>query len=230
MRLILIVVLAIALTACAAHSPEGGRVAMDQLPMYGGMDRSSVANLQAADDVLIEDTVKEFGSREKASAAFVESAFTLYQQDDLAAAMRRFNQAWVLNPDNPGVYWGFASVLQDQGQDCEAMEMIEKSLDFGQYLPGLYPDAGRMIVRCTLSEPKLTPAEKQTRFERAESLFEEAARKDDNKGYVYSSWATAYYWRGDYADAWRMVTKTRGVGGQLPDTFLSALRKKMREP
>lgn len=230
MRQIAVAVLVIALTACSAHSPAGSRVALDQLPMYGGVDRSSEAQLQAADEVLIEDTIKDFGSREKASAAFVESGFMLYLQDDLAAAMRRFNQAWVLNPDNPGVYWGFASVLQDQGKNCEAMEMVERSLDFGQYLPGLYPDAGRIIVRCTMSDTDLPAAEKKKRFERSDALFAEAARKDENKGYVYSSWATAYYWRGQYADAWRMVTKSRGVGGELPEAFLTALRKKMREP
>jgi Tfp pilus assembly protein PilF len=203
---------------------------MDQLPMYGGMDRSAEAQLQAADEVLIEDTMKEFGSREKAGAAYVERGFLLYRQDDLAAAMRRFNHAWVIDPDNPGVYWGFASVLQDQGNNCEAMEMVEKALGYNQYLPGLYPDAGRMIVLCAMSDPKLSPAQKKHLFDRSDALFAEAAKKDYDKGYVYSSWATAYYWRGQYADAWRMVTKTRGVGGTLPEAFLSALRKKMREP
>jgi hypothetical protein len=43
--------------------------------MYGGMDRSVLSELKAADDKLIEGTTREFGSREKASAAFVERGF-----------------------------------------------------------------------------------------------------------------------------------------------------------
>ena len=49
----------------------------------------------------IEGVTKEFGSREKASTAWVNRGFTLYQQDDLVGAMRRFNSSampvrWIL--------------------------------------------------------------------------------------------------------------------------------------
>ena len=47
-----------------------GQTPIDQVPMYGGMDRAAVPELKAADEKLIADTTSHFGTREKASAAF----------------------------------------------------------------------------------------------------------------------------------------------------------------
>jgi hypothetical protein len=107
--------------AYATQSPADSRTPIDQVPMYGGMDRNSVPELKTGDEKLITDTTRQYGTREKASAAFVGTGFAYYQRDDLTNAMRRFNQAWLLDPNNPEVYAGFGSVLHDKGKNCEAM-------------------------------------------------------------------------------------------------------------
>ena len=76
---------------------------IDLIPMYGGMDRSKHEKLKEADEKLIRDTTKHYGSREKASKAFVNAAFNYYNQNDNERAIARFNQAWVINPENPQV-------------------------------------------------------------------------------------------------------------------------------
>jgi len=230
MRLVYFGIIALTLTACATQSPLKGRKSIDQVPMYGGMNRSSVPRLKAADERLVEGSLRKYGNREKAAAELVERGIRFYLQGDLAFAMKRFNQAWILNPDNPEVYWGFASVLKEQESYCEAMNMIDKSLSFGRYFTGLYADAGRIIVLCTVSDSSLSLDQRKKRLQRAETLYAEASRRDDNKGYVFASRATACYWLGDYADAWRMVKKAREAGTPPQDEFLSMLRKKMPEP
>jgi hypothetical protein len=67
-------------------------------------------------------------------------------------------------------------------------------------------------------------------YDRADILYTEAAEKDSKKGYVYSSWASMYFRREQYAQAWAMVKKARDNGGQLPPQFLSMLRSRMTEP
>jgi hypothetical protein len=67
-------------------------------------------------------------------------------------------------------------------------------------------------------------------FERSESLYKKAEEIEPNKRYVYGSWATAYYWRGQYSDAWVMVAKERAAGGKPNEKFLGLLREKMPEP
>ena len=97
--------------------------------MYGGLDRNSDPSLRAADEKLIADTARHYGSREKASAVFTGNGFAFYGRDDLANAMRRFNQAWLLDPNNPEAYFGFAVVLHDKGKNCEAATQFEKAAD-----------------------------------------------------------------------------------------------------
>lgn len=43
-------------------------------------------------------------------------------------------------------------------------------------------------------------------------------------------WATAYYWRGQYANAWKMVVKANGAGNASGKKFVEKLKAKMLEP
>lgn len=118
-RLVFVLLVVSILNGCLATTPVGAQINVDQLPMYGGLDRQSVPELKVADEKLIADTTKEFGSREKASEIFAEQGIRYYRENNYSAAMRRFNQAWLLNPKNPNVFWGFAVVYHDQEKICK---------------------------------------------------------------------------------------------------------------
>jgi Tfp pilus assembly protein PilF len=223
------IVLAAVLFAVSALVPAMAQPA-DQLPMYGGQDRSADSTIRAADAKLIEDTTRHYGSREKASAAFVGSGFAYYGRDDLANAMRRFNQAWLLDPSNPEVYFGFAVVLHDQGKQCEASAQFDKAASFGRYIQGVAPDAARVLVLCAVENKSLTEEAKTSLFVRSDALYTEALAKEPNKGYVHASRASALYWRGKYVESWEAVKQARANGGRLPENFLRMLSEKMAQP
>jgi hypothetical protein len=165
MRLQLLVLsLALSTSALADHVP------IDQVPMYGGMDRAAVPELKAADEKLIADTMQHYGSRAKASAAFVDAGMNYYYHDDLAAAMRRFNQAWLLDPDNPEAYWGFAAVAADRGKNCDSSKWFDKALSFGRYVPGMNPDAARLLVLCARDDKGLGDDAKAEVYKRGRAL------------------------------------------------------------
>lgn len=228
MKNLLINVVILFLVGCAT---TGDRTPIDQVPMYGPIDRNTIPALKAADEKLINDTTAHFGSREKASQSFVGNGFAFYNQGNIENAMRRFNQAWLLDKNNPDVYWGFSAVLNAKGQNCEAMEMIEKALELNPPKnQGFYPDAGRIITLCGANNASLSASDRIKLFEKSENLFIEAESFEPKKGYLYSAWANAYYWRGDYAKAWDMVVRSEDNGGQLPKTFLSLLESKQPRP
>ncbi len=202
----------------------------DQLPMYGGFDRSSDSALRAADEKLVADTTRHYGSREKASVVFVGNGFAFYSRDDLANAMRRFNQAWLLDPSNPEVYFGFAVVLHDKGRNCDSAAQFEKAVSFGRYVQGMAPDAARVIVLCAVEDTSLSDEARTSRFAQSDALYAAALDKEPNKGYVHASMASAFYWRGKYAEAWSSVKLARANGGRPPDQFLRLLQAKMPEP
>ena len=203
---------------------------IDQLPMYGGVDRSTDPALRAADEKLVNDSVGHYGSREKASASFVGNGFAFYGRDDLTNAMRRFNQAWLLDPKNPEAYFGFAVVLHDMGKNCEATAQFEKAASFGRYVQGMAPDAGRVFVLCAIEDKSITEEARLALFARSDAFYAEALINEPNKGYVFASQATALFWRGKYSESWEAVKQARANGGRLPERFMQMLSAKLPEP
>ena len=224
--------LILAIAGCAGTTPRtSGQGSPDQLPMYGGLDRQSNPQLKAADEQFIANMVRDFGSREKGSEASVEQGIRYYKRDDYVSAMRRFNQAWLLNPNNPDAFWGFAVVYHDKEQIREAKEMIDRALSLGLAKPTAIADAGRIYtLYAVFTKPSLDATMKSQLFSRSDELFGKADSASPNNDYIYGLWATAYYWRDEYAKAWQMVQKMRAAGGTPSGAFINMLRAKMPEP
>src|SRR2546428_13216482 len=71
---------------------------LNQLPMYGGREKTE--EMKKADGKLL-DTIQKLGlSREEGAKKAVESGWGFFDNTDLATAMKRFNQAWLLDPEN----------------------------------------------------------------------------------------------------------------------------------
>jgi len=200
--------------------------------MYGGMDRSQVPALRDADEKFIADVSSHYGSREKAARAWVEQGFKFYGQDQLGMAMRRFNQAWLLDPANAETYWGFASVLSDQDKYCDALKMVELAQSKGLMQPGFLSDAALIFTGCAMEVSASDPVKRQAYLTRSDELFSQAlASPAERKEYTLSHWARAMYRRGDYAGAWTKVQQFRKeTGKEFNERFLRALREKLPEP
>ncbi|KAF1016362.1 MAG: hypothetical protein GAK31_01857 [Stenotrophomonas maltophilia] len=221
---------ALALAGAAASAQDAVAPRIDEVPMYGSIDRSS-PELQAADRTLIKQASDHFGSRAAAAQAWVEQGYRFYQADQLGMAMRRFNQAWLLNPQGPEVYTGIAAVLHDQNRFCEAMAMMDKALALDPpTFQGIHSDAGRITARCAAQDTTLSPQARQALRERSDALYRKAEQVEPDKGYLYASWATARYWSGEYAQAWAMVHKARLAGARDNARFVELLRARLPEP
>jgi lipoprotein NlpI len=149
----LVVVITILIGCSTTGSNRGDTIS--QLPMYGGFDRQSDPRFKKADEKLISGVTKEFGSQEKASQAFIDQGIRYYQVNDFSMAMKRFNQAWLIDPSNPDSFWGFAIVYHDEGKNCESKSMFDKSLELGLKKPIALADAGRVFTLCAISNEML---------------------------------------------------------------------------
>lgn len=226
----LVVIAAIAVASCAGGGATSAGTRIDEAPMYGGMNRASEPALHAADGKFIAEVTSHYGSREKASSVWVEQGFVFYRQNNNSMAMRRFNQAWLLNPNNPEVYTGFASVLFDQGKFCDATSMVEKGLSVGRFQDGYLPDAGLALVGCAMQG---AAADRKTSLiNRSEELFAQAAASSSApKDYTLTNWARAKYAQQDYRGAWAKVSELRRTTGKdVSPEFLGALSAQMPEP
>lgn len=229
---ILLLISISSLSGClASTSPAKQQTRIDEIPMYGGMDRSQFPEIKAADDKFISDVSAQFGSRERASMLWVNQGYRFYREDKLGMAMRRFNQAWLLNPENPEVYAGFGSVLNDQAKHCDAMDMMDKALSMNPpTFQGIYTDAGLITVLCGLRDSSLSPERRADILALSETRYKKAEEVEPDKNYLYDSWARAYYWGGRYQEAWKVVAKQRALGGTPNEQFIKLLKAKMMEP
>lgn len=220
---------AVLLAACVAGGPPGTE-GNYQLPMYGGIDRQADPSLRAADDKLATELIQRYGSRQAAGQNLVDQGMRHFQAGNYAMAMKSFSQAWLLDPNSPDPFWGFAKVYDDQGKSCDAKAMIDRALSLNLSQPAALADAGRIYTYCAVGDAALSAADKRQYFERSEELYFRAVSMAPTNPYLFGSWAIAHYWQGNYADAWKMVKKQRALGGMPGESFLNLLRAKMPEP
>src|SRR5688572_7780441 len=80
-------------------------------PMFGD-NCTKNAGLQKADQKFRKTATKQFGSPDSAARAYLQMGWEYFRKKDEATAMKRFNQAWLLNPQNPAVYFAFGHLVR----------------------------------------------------------------------------------------------------------------------
>ena len=97
-------------------------------PAYGGsVDKEE----RKAHDQFISTVIQAYGTKEKACEETLKRAWGHYQQQDYATAMKRFNQAWLLDQDKPEVHYGFSQVLKVWGYGKDAAAWEKKATAVG---------------------------------------------------------------------------------------------------
>ncbi len=67
-----------------------------------------------------------------------------FYEKKLDVAMKRFNQAWLLDSLNADVYWGFGNLVGMQGKFMESISLFEKSLK-------LNPNNAKVLLSASIS-------------------------------------------------------------------------------
>lgn len=117
--------------ACRAES-----LPINQLPMYGGMPKNEA--MKRADEEFIAKAIQNGQTREGASKTSVLLGWQYFSKGDLATAMKRFNQAWLLNPESGEAFHGFAVVTAQRGGSYQE---AEKYFKIAISKPGVWPNA-----------------------------------------------------------------------------------------
>jgi tetratricopeptide (TPR) repeat protein len=202
-----------------------------ELPLYGGFDRQSFPELKAKDEQFIVDTEKRYGSREKGSEAFVERGVQYYFEGNSVMAMKQFNQAWLLSPNNPDVFWGFATVLHGKAKYCEAKAQIDRALSLNLSNPIALADAGLLYAVCAARAPyRVSDDEKREAFSASTDLFNKAIAGDPSNGAIFEKWARALYYMGHYREAWEKIDRQRSTGGIPDSALINLLGLQLAEP
>jgi Flp pilus assembly protein TadD len=108
-----ILLVALLLIATPAHALE--------LPLWEELTKTQ--KMLDADRTFIEEIGRIHNGDLKTGAKFsVAQGWDAFEKGNMDVAVRRFNQAWLLDPENPEIYWGFAVATHVRGDGLEQTE------------------------------------------------------------------------------------------------------------
>lgn len=106
-------------------------------PKYGNAEKT--IEQKESDKKLIADYLSQAGTHYKASELLIKLGFDYLYNGDLKTAMYRFNQAWLLDPTNENVFWGFGAVYFTFEDFKTALKQYDNGLV-------LNPDSSNLIT------------------------------------------------------------------------------------
>ena len=102
--------------------PEG----INLLPMYGEVKKCE-QQIKLDNDFILESE-KQFKNRKKGAEYYVSKAWEYFYKNDNDTAMKRFNQAWLLDNTNSEVYWGFGNIMGKKNDFEKSVKYLQKSI------------------------------------------------------------------------------------------------------
>jgi len=181
-------------------------------PMYNDPDPKRGKSQKEMDETVLKLTIQQEGSKEAAVSKIVESAWEYFNGGYPNIAMRKFNQAWSLDPKNAEVYYGFGCILSSRKDFDGAMKMYTKAADLNPKYYEVY--ANRGLDYCNRQE-----------YDEGILDFTKAIEIRPNEPQTYNDRAVAYFFKGEYDKCWEDVHKAQVLGYNIHPEFLKSLQK-----
>jgi tetratricopeptide (TPR) repeat protein len=178
-----------------------------------------------ADDSFIETVTKLGYSRKEGSNQMASKGWNFLRQGDFGSAMKRFNQAWLLDSTNSNALWGFGTILgifENTEGSLKYLELAYKNDNTSKRL--LVDIATSYVVKYNLYKD-LTDINKAI-----EKLTMYLSIDPKNEEALYKM-ALCCFHLGDFKGSWDYIHKCQINGGRpIEKSFLKALKDKMKEP
>ncbi len=202
----------------------------DELPMYGAVKRND--KMLEADGEFIRGVVERLGSGEKGSVYLAERGWESYNRDDQGTAIKRFNQAWLLDEKNSQAYYGCALVVSKRGRLQQGIRLMEKALELSPADAAVMSDLAYSYALAGQGYLLDKNLQDLAFLEKSEILFSKASALAPDKSALFAHWAVARYHYGDFTGAWQKVKRARELEGdkEIDGEFLKALQEKMPDP
>ena len=183
-----------------------------EMPMYGSAGKTR--KLTERDAAFIASIEKAGKTRQAVAKDVIRQAWEAYGQTDYKSAIRKFNQAWLLDPENGDAYHGFA--LISTVRDKDAVE-AEKFFRMAVAKPGVsataYVSYGRFLWIVERLDESLAQLQKALAV---------SPTAHDARLHI----ARVYYKKKDYGKACEWARGAKANNDDLPPDFLEDMCKK----
>jgi len=215
------ILLTIALILCTQLAFADDR---NLLPKYGGLPETDWQ--KAANASFIAGMDKDYhGDRKKASMDMAARGWQYLAMGDLDNAMRRFNQAWLLNKKNGVALWGMAAILSSAGKHDDSLKLFAEAEKFVDEI-NFSVDYAKAVGKAGASQNDDVLL--KDAFDRFERIYKKAPQNTLN----LQNWATTLFSIGKYPEAWAKVKLAEATPNkaQLDPGFVAALQSHMPRP
>ena len=116
-----------------------------QIPMWENVSKTPA--MLKADKAFVDNIHKQTnGKIKKASFRAIQLGWKFVSKNNPDMAIRRFNQAWLLEPKNPNIHWGFAVATHLQNAPLSTVERhFRKAEKLKKNNAALFADHGRIL-------------------------------------------------------------------------------------
>lgn len=189
------------------------QVPINEAPFFNFSEKNEAQ--RKADQKLIENVLREIPERSKAAdAAIAAGTRVLLGENDVSTAAKRFNQAYLFDPQQSGVYHGFAMVVASRFQDFEyADELFRIAARMKSPSRALSADHGRMFLIAG------HPAE-------ARPLLEQAVKDTPDWAVPRMNLAWAVLLTGNRDEACRLKEQVKGKDIDKVESDLALFKQK----
>ena len=220
---ILFIAMFFASMICAAQQvtykefQEEAKTEINLRPEYGNLKKST--DYDSADKTFINNALQEDGTPRKASEHLVQLGFKYLYQSDLKTAMRRFNQAWLLDPTNENSFWGFGAVYFMFDDKEEALKQLKKGLSINPKNSKLLTD------EATINMAYYQVNQDKHYLLTAIELFNQSYQIDSQNQNTLFKLSAAYFYNKDCINAWKFYDECMKLGGKpIPPGYKDALQ------
>ena len=195
--------------------PKGDRVDVVTLPKFG-LDphwggREIPAEIRQQREELLRTLAERKAEPSDFALEVTETGWQAMAQADFATAMRRFNQAWLVQPQTPYAVMGMAMVVFERDGDIKGGLMLMQSLEQVLAEDGFY-----WINRASMEKRAGMASEALRDFQRAAQFAPE-------NSIVLTNLAELFHDAQNYAAACAILTKARSMHIDLDGQIARAI-------
>ena len=200
---------------------------MRLLPKYGNLEKTE--KQKKADVIFIETMLKQDSSYRKASDRFIRLGFYFLFNNDLKAAMYRFNQAYLLDSNNTDIYWGFGDVYMTLGQYQKAKKQYEEGLKINPDNTHLLTDYGTYFLWQYATLKPIDKEKAMVKLDSAMTYMTKSYNLDSTDQQTVFKLSILYWNKGDCDNVWKYYDECKSLGGQLiTEAYTNDLQKECK--